>query len=166
MIISAAVHARQTQGLLRHCRWTRAVCALSAWTKTTVDPQRRLSRKLSRTKRCSMAWRTASVRLSPVKRASSRALASVSGFLILAACRTFLASAPEVLLAIVTHFRIDFEGSRSTFESAPCQKAVRRAAGRNGVCAATPTEEPSAARRALHPLKPHNASHAPSPTGC
>jgi len=33
--------------------------------------------------------------------------------------------------------RIDFEGSRSTFESALCQKAVRRAARRNGVCAAT-----------------------------
>jgi len=32
------------------------------------------------------------------------------------------------------------------------KKAVRRAARRNGVCAATPTEEPLAARRALHPL--------------
>jgi len=43
----------------------------------------------------------------------------------LAASRTFLASAPEVLLAIITHFRIDFEGYGSTFESALCQKAVR-----------------------------------------
>jgi len=43
----------------------------------------------------------------------------------LAACRTFLASAPEVVLAIITHSRIDFEGYGSTFESALCQKAVR-----------------------------------------
>jgi len=70
----------------------------------------------------------------------------------LAACRTFLASAPEVLLAIITQARIDFEGYGSTFESALCQKAVRRAARRNGVCAATLTEEPLAARRALQPL--------------
>jgi len=84
----------------------------------------------------------------------------------LAACRTFLASAPEVLLAIITQFRIDFEGYGSTFESALCQKAVRRAVRRNGVCGvATPTEEPLAARRALQPLKPPNASHAQSPTG-
>jgi len=83
-----------------------------------------------------------------------------------AACRAFIASAPEVLLAIIsTQSRIDFEGYGSTFESARCQKAVRRAARRNGVCVATPTEEPLAARRALHPLKPHNASHAQSPTG-
>jgi len=39
-----------------------------------------------------------------------------------------------------------------TFESALCQKAVRRAVRRNGVCGVTPTEEPLAARRALHPL--------------
>ena len=87
--------------------------------------------------------------------------------LILAACRTFLASAPEVLLAIIsTQSRIDFEGYGATFESALCQKAVRRAARRNGVCAATPTEEPLAARRALQPLKPHNASRDESPTRC
>jgi len=45
---------------------------------------------------------------------------------LLVACRTFLASAPEVLLAIVsTQSRINFEGYNSTFESALCQKAVR-----------------------------------------
>jgi len=35
------------------------------------------------------------------------------------------------------HSRIDFDGFRSTFESALCQKAVRRTARLDGVCAAT-----------------------------
>ena len=48
----------------------------------------------------------------------------------------------------------------------PKGRPALRVARRNGVCAATPTEEPLAARRALHPLKPHNASHAEIPTGC
>jgi len=51
------------------------------------------------------------------------------------------------------HSRIDFDRFRSTFESALRQKAVRRAACLDGVCAATliRQEGPLPARRALQP---------------
>jgi len=50
------------------------------------------------------------------------------------------------------HSRIDFDRFRSTFESALGQKAVRRAARLDGVCAATLRQEgPLPARRALQP---------------
>jgi len=49
----------------------------------------------------------------------------------------------------------------------PKGRPALRVARLNGVCGvATLTDEPLAARRALHPLKPHKASHAQSPTGC
>ena len=80
----------------------------------------------------------------------------------LAACRTFLASAPEVLWRSFSgHSRIDFDGFRSTFESALRQKAVRRAARLHGVCAAT-LRHRGAIACAPRPaaVQPHNASHA------
>jgi len=84
------------------------------------------------------------------------------------ACRTFIAIAPVALLAQSgDEYSAGFIAFYSSFcGAAPKALPALRVARRNRVCAATPTDEPLAARRALQPLKPHNASDAQSPTGC
>jgi len=91
---------------------------------------------------------------------------------VLAACRTFIASAPEALLA---HSGDEYSGSFIAFYSYFCsavrQKRFRpfglRVATASAALRPLPMEEPLAASRALQPsFQPHNASHAESPTGC